>query len=72
MGKKQDLAWFDRFNPACNITGLLMFIGCSATIYFTETKNWDVYGFTVCFTAILTGGKGMKILDAKLNKGSDK
>lgn len=68
MAKNRDrktIDWFDKFNPTCNITGLLMFMGCASVVYFTYHSDWDAYGFTVAFSVIMTGGKGMKILDKK-------
>ncbi len=62
MAQKQTVEWFDKFNPACNITGLLMFIGCSATIYFTAVKDWDGWTFGGVFALIMTGGKAMKVV----------
>lgn len=66
--KKHD-SWVDRWTPQCGITGVLMMMGCMATIGFTAYYDWGAYGFLASFTTIMTGGKGLKILDTKLNAG---
>lgn len=68
MGSKQTLEWFDKFNPACNVTGLLMFIGCMADIYFTYHFEWDAWLFGAVFTGIMVPGKAAKVLGDYVGK----
>lgn len=63
-----DLKWFDKFNPACNITGLLMFMGCSADIAFTYIFKWDAWLFGIVFTGIMVPGKAAKVLGDYVGK----
>lgn len=62
---KKETWWVNRLTPNCGVTGVLMLAGCVATICFTATKNWTAVEFTLAFTSIMAGGKGMKILDKK-------
>lgn len=66
MAKKQTI--IQHLTPECGITGVLMLLGCAATVWFTYDKDWDAYGFTVAFSVIMTGGKSVKILDNYVGK----
>lgn len=59
-GNKQTLSWFDKYNPTCNIIGLLMFIGCSGCIY--KINDWDGWTYGGVFALIMGGGKAMKVV----------
>lgn len=63
MDKKQTL--IGQLTPECGVMGILMMAGCAAVVYFTYHFEWDAYAFTVAFSVVMTGGKGMKILDKK-------
>lgn len=71
-GTSETLKWFGRFNPACNITGLLMFIGCSSTVYFTYHFEWDPWAFGGVFALIMGGGKAMKVFGDRFGQGLKK
>lgn len=64
--------WLDKYNPTCSITGVLMFIGCMADIYFTYHFEWDAVWFGAVFTGIMVPGKAAKILDNYVGKGKKK
>lgn len=59
-GSQKTLDWFDKFNPACNITGLLMFMGCTGCLY--KINDWDAWAFGGVFALIMGGGKAMKVV----------
>lgn len=65
--KKNKLSLQD-INLGCNITGLLMFIGCIADVYFTYHFEWDAWLFGAVFTGIMVPGKAAKVLGDYVGK----
>ncbi len=59
-------SWVDRWTPQCGLTGMMVIIGCSYTIYGAEMHSWSPWDFGGVFCLIMGGGKGMKILGDKL------
>lgn len=64
MAKKPETSIVSRLTPECGVMGTLMIFGCAADVWFTYDKDWGPWDFGGVFALIMTGGKGIKILDS--------
>jgi hypothetical protein len=72
MLKKKSIKSKLKIDTKRSVTELLTILGCVFVVAFTYSRGWNAYEYTVAFVTIMTGGKGMKILDTKLNAGKVK